>query len=335
MNSDVWVQSLKDYLSEILHCESYLLGFEQFIKKQYAVQNYMTIESFFDILLSHKKSLELRLEQLCDQMRQSKHQRKLYTRPGYPRGYIPPLDPTLKWSSLSKEEPKQESESDDKYYEDDEDDDGNRNFFVGNIKSTEFQIETINTRLNQIEKDPAYMLYRKTKDVLFKLYAMNIVHPKYHNIIAISSIYEYIDTGQTFSLVRSGNDPGAYYLYEEDVRANKIINAIDVGFSSISSQLSTIQKNQYYLYLAVQESNKILQRRSSELSIANKTLQGISNKFDQRSTYDFETSYMMSKAIANTSFFAEETARNSKLLVDINRDKWGILLNRAGHVVRD
>jgi len=101
-------------------------------------------------------------------------------------------------------------------------------------------------------------LISETNDCVNKLYQFDIIHPKYrHSITIIASLFDYLDTGRTNFLVRKNSDPGAYNLYEEDVRNNRVIDAIATGFSELSYQLSEIRKNQYSLYQAIQKSNTI------------------------------------------------------------------------------
>lgn len=153
-----------------------------------------------------------------------------------------------------------------------------------------------------------YELISNIEDTLSKLYDIGIIHPKYRNITAVSSFYDYFSTGRTYSLVRTGVDPGAYNIYEEDVRANKIVNAINLGFDRISSQLSSIQTYQYCLYSAVLESKGILQN--------------ISNKIDAGNQIQEKSAY-----------FVQETANNTRIMVDLNRDRWGDLRNLNGQFV--
>lgn len=81
---------------------------------------------------------------------------------------------------------------------------------------------------------------------LLKLaYSADIVFPKYRNIEAVTTMWEYLETGRCDSLQGPG---GAYNLYESEVRSNAIIDKLDV----ISDQLSVLQANQYALYAAVE-----------------------------------------------------------------------------------
>lgn len=91
--------------------------------------------------------------------------------------------------------------------------------------------------------------YHKTKEVLNKYYACNIIFPKYRNLIAISSFYEYFASGRCSQL--EGHE-GAYNIFENEIRQNIIISKLD----DVINRLDTIRDNQYMLYSAIQESNK-------------------------------------------------------------------------------
>ena len=105
----------------------------------------------------------------------------------------------------------------------------------------------------------------EVRETLKSLYAMNIVHPKYRDMVAMCSIYEYFETGRCTSL--KGAD-GAYNLYEAELRQNLIIARLD----TIIDKLDEIKNNQYMLYCELKETNSILRSISSEVaSIARAT----------------------------------------------------------------
>ena len=101
---------------------------------------------------------------------------------------------------------------------------------------------------------------------LLKLaYSADVIFPKYRNIEAMTTMYEYFETGRCTSL--KGPD-GAYNLYESELRSNAIIGRLDVvsdKLDRISDQLSTIQANQYVLYKAVEGVSERLDAMSTTL----------------------------------------------------------------------
>lgn len=104
-----------------------------------------------------------------------------------------------------------------------------------------------------------------TKNALLELYNMDIIFPKYRNIIAMSTIYEYFASGRVSTL--EGPD-GAYNLYESELRQNIIISKLD----SIIKNLEQIRENQYILYQELEKANTYSKEVVKELSqVANNT----------------------------------------------------------------
>ena len=97
-----------------------------------------------------------------------------------------------------------------------------------------------------------------TSNALKKLYSINIIHPKYQNLIAIASFCEYFETGRCTQL--EGHE-GAYNIFENEVRLDKIIT----NQERILDSLDQIKNNQYTLYCAMRESQYQLQRISGKL----------------------------------------------------------------------
>lgn len=90
---------------------------------------------------------------------------------------------------------------------------------------------------------------RTTQDILQRFYAQNVIHPKYRNFIAVSTMYGYFDTGRCTALQGHG---GAYDTYENELRQNMIISKLDV----VIEKLDQIADNQYALYEAMRECNQ-------------------------------------------------------------------------------
>ena len=65
---------------------------------------------------------------------------------------------------------------------------------------------------------------KETKENLERVYAKNIIYPKYRNLPALTSIYEYYVTGRCEEL---SGPYGAYNLYEDEVRKDKIISQLN------------------------------------------------------------------------------------------------------------
>lgn len=86
-----------------------------------------------------------------------------------------------------------------------------------------------------------------------KLYSLGIIYEKYRNLVAVSQFLDYLESGRCTKL--TGPD-GAYNLFESEMRQNIIIASLE----NINNNLGTIMDNQYMLYNALQENNRILSR---------------------------------------------------------------------------
>lgn len=92
------------------------------------------------------------------------------------------------------------------------------------------------------------------KNSLEHIYSANVIYPKYRNLVAVTTIYEYLASGRCDTL--EGAD-GAYNLYEMELRQNIVIGQL----SSVLDSLEQIKSNQFTLYSEIAESN----RKSAEL----------------------------------------------------------------------
>lgn len=98
---------------------------------------------------------------------------------------------------------------------------------------------------------------RETQQILDQYYKMNIIFPKYRNLVAVCSFYEYFISGRCTSL--TGHE-GAYNIYESELRLERICTKLD----DIMSNLEQIKSNQYVLYEAIQEGNRIIENLVEE-----------------------------------------------------------------------
>jgi len=89
------------------------------------------------------------------------------------------------------------------------------------------------------------------RTLLDKVYAENIIFPKYRNFAAVSQILEYLISGRCAELEGPN---GAYNLYESELRQNIIINKLDI----IIEQLDNLNYTMGTICGAIQESNMIL-----------------------------------------------------------------------------
>lgn len=91
-------------------------------------------------------------------------------------------------------------------------------------------------------------VYENTERILKQYYDRNILFPKYRNLIAVSSIYEYLQSGRCSTL--EGYE-GAYNIFENELRLNLIVTKLD----DIIYRLDSIRDNQYMLYDAINRGN--------------------------------------------------------------------------------
>ena len=107
-----------------------------------------------------------------------------------------------------------------------------------------------------------------TKRALEQLYAHDIIFPKYRDLVAMCTMYEYFAAGRCTELTGPN---GAYNLYEAELRQNLIINRLD----TIISNLEQIRQNQYMLYQEMKTTNTILDNISSDVKQILKSTQEI------------------------------------------------------------
>lgn len=109
----------------------------------------------------------------------------------------------------------------------------------------------------------------QTSNMLSSLYSLDVVYPKYRNLVAIVTIHEYLQSGRCSEL--TGHE-GAYNLYESESRQNRIISDLDRALSL----LEQIRDSQTELYDAIQESNNIADRiydQNESLLISNSAIE--------------------------------------------------------------
>lgn len=106
----------------------------------------------------------------------------------------------------------------------------------------------------------------EVENTLSQLYSLNIIYPKYRNLIPIVTLYEYFDSG------RHTNLADAYNKYEDELLHKHIIEKLDV----VISRLEQIRQNQIALYEVIQESNYIseqIYRQSENILASNQAIE--------------------------------------------------------------
>ena len=87
------------------------------------------------------------------------------------------------------------------------------------------------------------------EEALISLYEEGIIYSRYRNLVAVSTIYEYLASGRCDQLEGPN---GAYNLYEMELRQNIVIGQL----STITEHLEQIKENQYTLYYEIQNANR-------------------------------------------------------------------------------
>jgi hypothetical protein len=113
----------------------------------------------------------------------------------------------------------------------------------------------------------------ETNSTLEKLYNLDIVFPKYREIVPLCSMYEYFVTGRVLEL-KGPN--GAYNLFESELRQNIIIAELKL----IGQKLEQIKQNQYMLYSELKKSNEYLSGIGATLTATLESVNRIADAVD-------------------------------------------------------
>lgn len=97
------------------------------------------------------------------------------------------------------------------------------------------------------------------QEIRTKLYDKNMIYPKYQNLPALTSIYEYFITGRCEELT---GPHGAYNMYEDEMRKDTVISQL----STVIANLEQIKQNQYMLYQQVKTIQKTASVIGNELA---------------------------------------------------------------------
>ena len=146
-----------------------------------------------------------------------------------------------------------------------------------------------------------------------KLYAYNIIHPKYRTHVAVSSFYEYLDTGRCTTL--QGAD-GAYNLYEAECRSNLIISQLN----TIVTKLEEIKQNQLMMYKELTRINANLNSLNSSMEKVISQLSTMQCSLNQMNAY-------LDEIAVNTDDIARSTAATARSTREIAKTNKVIAAN--------
>lgn len=98
----------------------------------------------------------------------------------------------------------------------------------------------------QLQKEDIQKKIGGISETLENFYSLDIIHPKYRNMITVIRLLEYFDSGRCTALTGAG---GAYNKYEEEIRQDAIISKLDTAINC----LYQIRDTQYMLYESLED----------------------------------------------------------------------------------
>lgn len=103
-----------------------------------------------------------------------------------------------------------------------------------------------------------------------QLYGYDIIYMKYRDAVALSSFYEYFESGRCNTLEGTN---GAYSIYENECRSNLIISQL----SNVIDSLEEIKNNQFLIYQELKSINKNITKLNNKMSEAVTAIRAIEN----------------------------------------------------------
>lgn len=141
-------------------------------------------------------------------------------------------------------------------------------------------------RICEQEQEVIKKQYNETSALLQEAYQLNILHPKYQNLIAVCSLCEYFETGRCSQL--TGHE-GGYNIFEMEKRLNLIVLKMD----EIIEKLERVKDNQHMLYQTVSASNRNADRIYNQIAVISDQ---IGNIQQNQALIDYNTSICASNS---------------------------------------
>jgi len=255
INQQEYVDTLSEYLRDVMYCESSLIGFDSAIQEIRMVMGTLCVPRSLDAF--PEKPIEPIYQAPSDTGRFIKA--AIASILSFTGALAPIAIPYAIWQIIfgrNKDiaKAKEEYEEKKKVY--------NQVLFTYNEKIQEYRAiadeeemrmseETVQRQLYEEQLSMLNELSSQAKETLYVLYSFDIIHKKYQNFVAAASIYDYLSTGRTSSLARTSNDPGAYNIYEEDVRMNKIVSTIGMVGGQIINSVKSLDQSMRYQNQAI------------------------------------------------------------------------------------
>lgn len=127
----------------------------------------------------------------------------------------------------------------------------------------------------RIKRDELTTANEQLRSSLAKLYNMDILHYSFRNKKAVERLYYYIDTTICYQLE---GDKGAYLRYQDDLRTEAIIGAIDNFRRSVEQRLDMIIRNQRATLAELRSANIAIQSMKEALDETNNRLYQVNQK---------------------------------------------------------
>ena len=102
----------------------------------------------------------------------------------------------------------------------------------------------------QIQEKSVKKELEDTEAILKKVYKLGVLYNKYWDMVSVITFHEYFLSGRCSSLY---GYTGAYNIYENEIRQDTIIRRLE----DILVSLEQIKQNQYSIYMAIQEGNRM------------------------------------------------------------------------------
>lgn len=162
-----------------------------------------------------------------------------------------------------------------------------------NEKAVQEENNKIWARWNAITRQvqTAEVHLERSRRNLEEIYNKNILYRKYRTLAGVCTIYEYFESG------RCDDFKEAYNKLEEELRMDKII----LNLEQISDKLDKINRTQYMLYSAIQDSNSIQRQMLTNF-------REFSDRFEELCKHQRLSQAEMQKKLAGISASSRQTA---------------------------
>ena len=137
----------------------------------------------------------------------------------------------------------------------------NKQEYLSQIYRDESRVANECHEIEELRQQQSYLRSKVSQisNTLDSVYSLDIIHPKYRNMVAVIRILEYFDSGRCTALTGAG---GAYNKYEDEIRQDAIISKLDTAINC----LYQIRDNQYMLYETLEDCLDTSDRIASQVS---------------------------------------------------------------------